>query len=237
EPEKFETDYYIFDDHFICDTLIAEGAKSPRATKQYKEWEQSEYRLIDDRKVINKPQFEIIKDMKDVLMKHFYCRTLLAKGEAEYSITGTLHTTDGDINIKGRPDYLKRDFHFIVDLKTTNDASLDMFSKSAAENDYHIQAALYSDLMELVTGDGMSWQFFFIAQEKRKPYAFNIFCAAPAFIQQGRYEYQQLLKLYKMCLDNNKWPGYQVFCEFKSGSIDLDLPKWAMKEIKFYNHK
>ena len=237
EPEKFEQNYYVFDDDAIYQVLIGEGFKSPRSTKQYKEWAESEMRLIGDRKTIEKSDFQKIKDMKDKLMSHYYCRALLSGGEAEYSITGKLQTSEGDINLKARPDYVKANKHFIIDLKTTFDASEDGFARAAADNDYHIQAALYSDLMEMLTGDSRGWSFFFIAQEKRKPYAFNIFEASPQFIGQGRYEYEQLLKLYKMCIDNNKWPGYQVFCEWKSGNIELNLPKWAVKEIVFYNHK
>jgi len=236
EPEKFEQEYYVFDDHFICETLIAEGAKSPRATKAYKEWEESENRLIGDKKVITIAQFNIIKEMKEVLMHHYYCKALLMNGKAEFPITGTLQTEIGDINIKAKPDFVKEKYHFIVDLKTCADASAEMFTKSAADADYHIQAALYCDLMEMLTGDGMSWNFYFIAQEKKKPYAFNIFEASPQFISQGRYEYEQLLRLYKMCQETGKWPGYQVFCKNKSGAIELNLPPRSIKKIDFYDH-
>jgi exodeoxyribonuclease VIII len=236
EPERFEQEYYIFDDDAIYQVLIGEGFKSPRSTKQYKEWAESEMRIIGDRKTIEKDLFQKIKDMKEQLMKHYYCRALLSGGEAEYSITGVLQTADGDIKIKAKPDYIKRDKRFIIDLKTAFDVSIDGFSRAAADNDYHIQAALYSDLMDMITGDDRGWTFYFIAQEKKRPYAFNIFEASPQFIGQGKYEYEQLLKLYKMCVEQNRWPGYQVFCEWKSGNIELNLPKWAIKEIKFYNH-
>jgi len=236
EPEKFVEEYYIFDDDAIYQTLIGEGFKSPRSTKQYKEWAESEMRIIGDRKTIAIDDFRKLEDMREKLMSHYYCRALLSGGEAEYSITGNLHTTDGDINLKGRPDYIKENKRFIIDLKTTFDASEEGFTRAAADNDYHIQAALYSDLMDMISGDDRGWTFFFIAQEKKKPYAFNIFEASPQFIGQGKYEYEQLLKLYKMCIDNNKWPGYQVFCEWKSGNIELNLPKWAIRKIEFYNH-
>ena len=237
EPERFEAEYYVFDDDAIYQVLIGEGFKSPRSTKQYKEWQESEMRVIGDRKVIEKDNYKKIVDMKEKLMQHYYCRALLSKGEAEKSITGILHTTEGDINLKGRPDYIRPDKHFIIDLKTTFDASVDGFTRAAADGGYHIQAALYSDLMEMITNDGRGWSFYFIAQEKRKPYAFNIFEASAQFIGQGRYEYEQLLKLYNMCLKEGRWPGYHVFCQWKSGNIELNLPPWAVKKIEFYNHK
>src|SRR5574344_1079999 len=33
EPERFENEYYIFDDRSICEALIGDGYKSPCATK------------------------------------------------------------------------------------------------------------------------------------------------------------------------------------------------------------
>jgi len=243
EPERFESDYYVFNDEGICEAIVAKAAsegkeiKKVRATKEYTQWAESEMRIIGERKTIDKGDFQKIKDMKEKLMQHYYCRALLSKGEAEKSITGILHTTEGDINLKGRPDYIRPDKHFIIDLKTTLDASVDGFTRVAADGGYHIQAALYSDLMEMITNDGRGWSFYFIAQEKRKPYAFNIFEASAQFIGQGRYEYEQLLKLYNMCLKEGRWPGYQVFCQWKSGNIELNLPPWAVKGIEFYNHK
>ncbi len=236
EPEKFEEEYYVFDDSAIYQVLIGEGYKSPRSTKDYKAWVESEMRVIGDKKTIDKEDFEKIKAMKDRLFSHYYCRKLLTGGEAEKSIVGHLQTTDGEVGVKARPDYIKEANRFVIDLKTTHDASEDGFTRVAADMGYHIQAAFYSDLMDLITGDGRGWAFYFIAQEKVRPYAFNIFEASPQFIGQGRYEYEQLIKLYNMCVRRDKWPGYQVFCQWKSGNIELNLPKWAIKEITFYEH-
>ena len=80
EPDRFEKDYYVFDDHAIYEVLIGEGFKSPRSTKQYKEWMASEMRVIGDRKSLSIDDFQKIKKMKDRLMSHRYIRTLLSEG-------------------------------------------------------------------------------------------------------------------------------------------------------------
>ncbi len=237
EPDRFEKDYYIFDDHSICEVLIGEGYKSPRSTKAYKEWQESEMRVIGEKKVIDMDVFERIKAMKERLFSHPYAKMLLTNGEAEVGLAGTIQTQSGPITVKLKPDYIKAGKHIIVDLKTAADASVDGFTRAAADNDYHIQAAFYSDLLEMMAGDGMGQTFIFIAQEKVKPYAFNLFECSPQFISQGRYEYEMLLQLYKHCLDNNYWPGYQVFCPNRYGLIELSLPKWAIKSIDYYDHK
>lgn len=237
EPEKFETDYYVFNDRAICEALIGEGYKSPRSTKAYKEWEESEMRIIGNKNVIKQDVMDRIIAMRDRLFSHPYAKMLLTKGEPEVGVVGTLSTTVGEINIKMKPDYVKRSKRIVVDLKTAIDASEDGFTRSAADHDYHIQAAFYSDMLELMTGDGMGWKFIFIAQEKVRPYAFNLFECSPQFIGQGRYEYELLLSLYKYCLDRGKWPGYQVFCPNRFGLLELNLPKYSIKSLDYYDHE
>lgn len=236
EPEKFEKDYYIFDDSVVCGALIAKGAKSPRATNDYKTWKEGEMSFADGKTLLDKEDFEKLKAMKYRLFSHPYAKMLLTNGEPEVGISGVLQTTAGGINVKLKPDYIKSVKHIIVDLKTAADASLDGFTRAAADMDYHIQAAFYSDMVELMTGDNRPQTFVFIAQEKKKPFAFNLFECSPQFIGQGRYEYEMLLQLYKYCIDNNKWPGYQCFCPNRYGLLELSLPKYAIKSLDYYTY-
>jgi hypothetical protein len=236
EPKKFENEYYVFNDSAICEALIGEGFKSPRSTKAYKEWQESEMRIIGDKKVITKDDFTRISEMREKLMRHPYAKMLLSNGVNEQGYMGEIETEAGMISVKFKPDHVNENKKFIVDLKTTFDASADGFSRHAAELSYHIQAALYADLMERVSGDDRPYTFFFIAQEKKKPYAFNIFESSAQFISQGRFEYEMLLQLYKYCQDNNTWPGYQIWCENKYGILELKLPVWAIKDLTYYDH-
>ncbi len=92
--------------------------------------------------------------MKDRLFSHPYAKMLLTNGEAEVGLAGTLQTQSGPITVKLKPDYIKAGKHIIVDLKTAADASIDGFTRAAADNDYHIQAAFYSDLLEMMEKNG-----------------------------------------------------------------------------------
>jgi len=236
EPDKFDKEYYVFDDSTVCGALIAKGVKSPRATNDYKTWKEQEMSFSDGKVLLDKEDFEKIKAMKYRLFSHPYAKMLLTNGKPEVGIGGVLQTSVGEINIKFKPDYLKPKRRVIVDLKTCADASIDGFTRAAADMDYHIQAAFYSDMIELMTGDKMQQTFIFIAQEKKKPFAFNLFECSPQFIGQGRYEYEMLLQLYKYCIDNDKWPGYQCFCSNKYGLVELSLPKYAIKSLDYYTY-
>lgn len=236
EPERFEKEYYIFDDSVVCGALIAKGAKSPRATNDYKGWLQSEMSFADGKIMIDKADKDKLQAMKDKLFRHPYAKMLLSNGINEQAYMGEIETEAGSIKIKFKPDHFNEGKKIIVDLKTALDASADGFTRIAADRDYHIQASLYSDLLEKVTGDNRAYTFFFIAQEKKKPFAFNLFECSPQFIAQGRYEYEMLLQLYKYCQDNNTWPGYQIWCENKFGILELKLPAWSIKDLTYYDH-
>jgi exodeoxyribonuclease VIII len=237
EPDRWEKEYYVFDDSKVYSALIDKGYKSPRSTKDYKEWEESEMRIIGDKKLIKKEFFERIKAMKERLFQHPYAKMLLTNGRAEVAYMGNIETEAGQINVKFKPDYIKDVKHLIIDLKTTKNASKKGFPKEAAEHNYHIQAAFYSDLMNKIEGQNRDFTFVFIAQEKKRPFAFNLFEAGPKFIAQGRYEYEMLLQLYKYCVDNNVWPGYQIFCQNKYGLLELELPAWAIDSLDYFIHK
>lgn len=235
EPEIFDKEHFIFDDAAKC---IEIGGAKPRATNQYKYWFEEQMTLANGKTLIDKDTMSILQAMSDRLLRHRYVKSLLSGGEAEMSVYCEIEIMTGQkIKVKIRPDYKKDSKRIISDLKTTSGASVNDFPRSAADLDYHIQAALYHDIMSAIEGKGMGWNFFFIAQEKTKPFAFNIFEASPQFLSQGRYEWEQLIMLYAHCLENNTWPGYQCYTENKFGVNELSLPPYSIREINWFNHK
>jgi len=237
EPELFDKEYFIFDETDILDILKSEGSKSPRATNKYKDWKLEQEAKSGGRTILDLGTMSILKAMKERLMSHRYVRSLLSNGDAEMSVYTEIEMFSGkSVKVKIRPDFWKPKKRIIVDLKTTADASKDGFTKHATDLNYHIQSALYTDIIEKIEGTGMPYSFFFIAQEKTKPFAFNIFESSPQFQGTGRYEYEQLLMLYQWCQENNRWPGYQIFCENKYGILSLNLPPYGIKEINWFIH-
>ena len=238
EPEKFDEQFYVFDETSILEILIGEGSKSPRATNKYKEWKELQFSKADGKTIIEAQEYAKMEAMKNVLFSHPFAKSLLTNGIAEQAIFAEFETGSGEKGkIKIKPDYMKPNKRVIADLKTCVSAELDEFTRHSAKMNYHIQAALYSDVVELMHGDGLSWRFIFIAQEKEFPYAFNLFEASPQFIAQGRYEYEMLTSLWLWCKENNKWPGYQCFCENKYGVMELNLPSYANKPLDYFTHK
>jgi len=226
EPDTFYKEYQVVD---INDRP---NKKFGMSAKDNKFW------LATFDNPVSSDTHEQLKAMKAVLFRHPYAKSLLTKGEAEASYYCEVDIGAAEpLKVRLRPDNVKHEKRIIVDLKTAKDASVDGFKKDAANLNYHIQAAFYADMMELIMKEELGYEFFFVAQEKVKPYCFNIFQASPQFRSVGKYEYELLLMLYSWCLEHNKWPGYQVFCQNKYGVNEISLPPWAIKEMEFFPHK
>lgn len=239
EPEKFNKEYFVFDERDILEKLIGEGAKSPRATNAYKEWKDAQLSFAQGKTMIDLDTFETLEIMKERLLSNRYIRQLLSDGEPEKCFYCTVKSMDDkETNIIIKPDFLKYKKRAVIELKTAIDASKDGFPRACAEFDYHIQAALYADFMSFIDPDPIyPWSFIYIVQESKRPYAYNLFEASPQYLAQGRYEYEQLIMLFNQCKENNRWPGYQVWTQNRFGINELNLPKWGIQDLTFYNHK
>lgn len=122
-----------------------------------------------------------------------------------------------------RPDFYRED-GILVDLKTTEDASLAGFTKSVANFRYAVQAAMYADGVETSTGMPIR-AFAFIAVEKQPPFATQCFQLDFQATEVGRVTYQNLLLDLADCKINGKFPAYSDKVE------TISLPNWALKGV------
>lgn len=107
---------------------------------------------------------------------------------------------------KIRLDKLNTDHNLAVDLKTTLDASLSGFARSAHKYRYHVQHAMYMD----------GWRqhgkpldgFVFVCQEKEPPYCAAAYELDKAAVELGVNLYRKNMEKYAECHNANEWPGY-----------------------------
>lgn len=140
-------------------------------------------------------------------------KKLLADVQTELPLVWTNDETG--VECKGRLDALSSEW--IIDYKTTTDASTNAFTREAIRYGYDLQAAMY---MDAARANGYNPKgFIFIAQEKNAPYLINVIRAGDAFLDRGRWIMMDLLQKYKECRDSDTWPGY--------GENELILPEWG----------
>lgn len=110
---------------------------------------------------------------------------------------------------------------FIVDLKTTTDASPAGFARKAWDLGYNLQAAWYVDALAESRGCGTP-AFYFIAVEKDSGLV-SVHQATDAFIDAGREAYRKAMDQFAESWHTGIWPGYD------ENIHALDVPAWARK--------
>lgn len=154
---------------------------------------------------------------------HEYARGLLAGCATEFPMFWTDERTG--IDCKCRVDAVRNDDDKIVliDLKTTADASTDVFTRSALKYGYHVQAAHYINGTRAYFGEPEKpVEWWFVAVEKKAPYAVNIIKAEESFLAEGQRQLAVLMNKLKECRDYDIWPGY--------GTNTIRMPEWAISE-------
>lgn len=165
--------------------------------------------------ILTLSEWSAIQRIGEAVRGHRAAAELLTEGEAELSFFSALE----GVAVKCRPDWFRTD-GIVVDLKTTQDASASGFAKSVASYRYHVQHALYADLLESL-GHRIT-AFVFVAVEKTPPYAVGVYELDPDAVVVGREAYQRNLDTYRRCLETDFWPAYSEAIE------PLSLPRWAM---------
>jgi hypothetical protein len=108
----------------------------------------------------------------------------------------------------------------VPDYKTSVSANPDVFAKSVASFNYHMQDAWYRDM---VTGLNLADDvaFVFIVQEKTAPYLVTVVELDVEAVRIGRELNRQAIDLYAECQSSGMWPGYTDQVEL------ISLPAWA----------
>ncbi len=148
-------------------------------------------------------------------------RLLLAGGHTEASMFW--QDPDTGLRCRARTDRIHASDQFILDVKTTKDASAEAFSRDAWSYRYDVQAAFYLDGYRAITGiDG---KFIFVCVENDAPHLVACYVATPEMIEAGRARYRRDLATYAACVESGQWPGYG------DAVLPLDLPVWASKSL------
>lgn len=165
----------------------------------------------------NQKAVDRIEGIARSVAAHPTVSSLLSEGDCEVSAV-----LEGAPGLKARFDWLRPD-GIILDLKTTISAHPDAFEQAIFKYGYHIQAAWYSQVYQLVTGKDPE-AFILIAAEKAPPFAVSVFLIKAETLQIG----QDLIalnmpKLFE-CWRNDEWPGYP------SEIREVGIPAWALNK-------
>lgn len=213
EPDKFDDEYAVCPE---CDRRTKDG-KSIYANFVYE---------AKGKEIITKDQFITICEMRDKLAQNKIAMALLS-GQIENSFYWIDELT-GEL-CKCRPDAIPalKSERLIIDLKSCRNADTETFLKDSIKLGYDLQAAMYKEGVDKITGTPHG--FIFVAVEKTPPYSVNILQADNLFLRRGQELFRELIGIYSECRKSGNWYGYNGF----SGYINtLSLPRWLMSEYE-----
>lgn len=198
----------------LAETLRANGKPVTLWRDLKAEWERNN----GHRTVLSAEEWDQLHAMRDAVMAHPKAAALLSKpGKAEQSVYW--HDAVTGVLCRCRPDYLTDD-DYLIDLKSTEDASPEEFAKSVANYRYHVQHPFYWDGLTAVGRKPRA--FVFIACEKKAPYAVGVYVLDAAAVELGRMQYSRDLAVYAECLASGQYPAYSERIEH------LALPGWYL---------
>lgn len=136
---------------------------------------------------------------------------------------------DGGLLIKGLLDGWGVDRNgvpFIVDLKTTDDASPNAFAKTIVNRDYDLQAVWYMTLkgwLDRNPANGTeSATFCWIAVENKAPFTVQCYLATYAVIASGRHKMAKVIRAYQKGIIEGFQTGYS-----NDEILPIGIPGWA----------
>jgi hypothetical protein len=219
EPDKFAADYVVLpDDRPRRPTSIQLNAKKPSdETLAAIDWWDRFTEANTGRVVITGEDYAACQAIAAQVRTHPAARALFRDGKAEQSAFWIDPETK--VLCKARPDWMMPGA--ILDVKSTENASLSAFQRSVVSWRYHVQAAWYLDGLAQATGERVE-AFIFCCFEKKPPYAAAFYYADADMIELGRREYRQALRVYADCLSADKWPGYT------NEILPISLPVWVL---------
>lgn len=166
--------------------------------------------------IITSKEWSELNELKSNIMNHPLAKNMITGAIKEEAIFGELE----GIKCRAKLDISNKGF--LIDLKTTTDASKDGFLKSVVNFSYHQQAAFYTDLYKNAKGESLG--FLFIAIE-RDTGLVACYVLDDSLVEAGRARYKTGIAKYKYHQSNPEaYKGYSDEVE------TLECPHWlAMK--------
>jgi exodeoxyribonuclease VIII len=216
-------------DDFDREIKILDGSRMTKVNKELIKYSPELTFLTMD-------EYDKVAAMRDVAMEHPEVRDLLSMG-GEPERSGWYQdldkrTGEGTLQLcKYRPDlrYCPDDEHntWLLDLKTTTDASPAGFARTMQQYGYHISASHYLEGERELFGRRPK-QFIFVVQETSAPYLIAVYVLDEKAISHGKKLRRRALEGIHKCKRTEFWPHFHY-----NKAVMIDLPNYVYAQEDF----
>jgi hypothetical protein len=176
--------------------------------------------------VLTEDQMGVALAIRDRVRAHGRVASLFKKtGRAEVTFRARDKLTDA--LIKARTDWIDWDNGYILDVKTTEDASPEGFIKSVLKFRYHVQEPWYRSVIAQALGLAAPARWIFLAIEKQPPHVMGVYTLPGPLVAAGmrlaRMNLQGILQATML----DEWPDPAISLQ----PIELQVPGWMAKQL------
>lgn len=214
EPHKFDAEYILQPEDW------GSLSKNPGKSK----WDALKAQAKEEnKKPIKFSEGEYLVRLMKEAKKHTVFQDMIANSKKEVSFYGSV---DG-VDLKSREDIWMTDKGEVWDIKTFSSDELDeeSLARTIFKWGYHFSAAHHIAVMESCGIEVKSWGWAMVSTKTPAPHII-LKRASKDFLRAGKQDFNRALSLYKMCKEENRWPG------FDDDIQEIDLPRYAQN---YYN--
>lgn len=197
EPHLLASTYWVLDDA----AKIAEiGGAKPRATSAYKLWYAEQLQANAGKIALDADDLQTYQGMQ----RSFQTHPIIAEYLAQPHTTETvLYGTILGVEVQCKCDALGTGW--IIDLKTTEDATEYAVTRSIKKYRLNVQDALYAEIYRQNFG---TWpRFIFAFVEKSAPYLCELYELSEFDREQAHEKYRDNIRTYIDCMQTGDWYG------------------------------
>lgn len=199
----------------------------PRASKYYQDKMDTFLFENKGKYLINQTGDESFDTIEEMLSSCYQDKVIqgLIKN-TEYQLSCYWTDPETGIQLKTRPDFVKRKKNVIVNVKTALDGSPQGFQRDCVKYEYYLQAIIEitgcvaSGLMERVDN------YFWLVVEKQAPFNATVYDFRTEDIASMRMTLEYTLNKIKKAQEADLWPGYSQEADNEHGVLQMSIPSW-----------
>lgn len=228
-PDEYLKRVAVFPDGDLVNEALTANPKLkvPRNSTVYSEGKERFFKESQGKYVINDigpESFETIEEMLSSCYQDKVIQGLIKNTEYQLSLFWTDEETG--LQLKTRPDFLKRKKNVIVNVKTIVDGSPSGFVREMTKYDYPLQATIeIAGCLNTGVMDSVD-NYFWLVVEKVPPYNATIYEFTEDDQRTVRETLAYTLSKIKRATDENHWPGYTQEASNEYGILEANLPPW-----------